>query len=131
MSLWCLMAAPLFYSGDMETLDAFTLNVLCNPEVIDVDQDEIGQSAALARISETMFLLVKDLADGSKAVGLFNRGEGQAEVSASWSVVGVAGKQAVRDLWRQTDLGSFTDAFTATVARHGVRLVKISPARQR
>ena len=43
MSLWCLMAAPLFYSGDMSRLDAFTLNVLCNPEVIEVDQDPLGK----------------------------------------------------------------------------------------
>lgn len=35
MSLWCLSAAPLFFSGDMTQLDAFTLNILCNPEVID------------------------------------------------------------------------------------------------
>jgi hypothetical protein len=37
MSLWCLSAAPLFYSGDMGKLDAFTLNVLCNPEVIEIE----------------------------------------------------------------------------------------------
>ncbi|HOH30215.1 MAG TPA: glycoside hydrolase family 27 protein, partial [Candidatus Hydrogenedentes bacterium] len=43
MSLWCLMAAPLVYSGDMTRLDAFTLNVLCNPEVIDIDQDPLGK----------------------------------------------------------------------------------------
>ena len=33
------MAAPLIYSGDMSKLDEFTLNVLCNPEVIEVNQD--------------------------------------------------------------------------------------------
>jgi alpha-galactosidase len=32
MSLWALMASPLFFSGDMTKLDEFTLNVLCNPE---------------------------------------------------------------------------------------------------
>ena len=43
MSLWCLMAAPLIYSGDMTRLDEFTLNVLCNPEVIEIDQDPLGK----------------------------------------------------------------------------------------
>ena len=42
MSMWALMAAPLFYSGDITRLDAFTLNVLCNAEVIEVDQDPLG-----------------------------------------------------------------------------------------
>ena len=126
-SLWCLMAAPLFYSGDMLHLDEFTLNVLCNPEVIDVDQDVLGQSAAVAHVTDTAFLMVKDLADGSKAVGLFNRGEFPVEVAAPWAVVGVSGKRVVRDLWRQQDLGEVSGEFKATVPRHGVVLVRIAP----
>ena len=46
MSMWCLMAAPLIFSGDMARLDPLTLNVLCNAEVIDVDQDALGRQAA-------------------------------------------------------------------------------------
>jgi alpha-galactosidase len=124
-SLWCLMAAPLFYSGDMTHLDEFTLNVLCNPEVIEVDQDALGRSASVAQVNDSAFLMVKDLADGTKAVGLFNRGEFPVEVAAPWAVVGVAGKQVVRDLWRQKDLGEFAGEFKTTVPRHGVVLVRI------
>ena len=47
MSMWCLMAAPLIFSGDMAKLDEFTLNVLCNAEVIDVDQDPLGKQARI------------------------------------------------------------------------------------
>ena len=49
MSMWCLMAAPLIFSGDMARLDPFTLNVLCNAEVIDVDQDALGRQARIVR----------------------------------------------------------------------------------
>ena len=91
MSLWCLMASPLFYSGEMGKLDPFTLNVLCNPEVIDIDQDPLGQCASVAAASDTTFLMVKDLEDGSKAVGLFNRGKAPATVTASWAVLGLRG----------------------------------------
>jgi alpha-galactosidase len=69
----------------------------------------------------------RDLEDGSKAVGLFNRGEGMAEVTANWSDLGVQGEQRVRDLWRQEDLGTYEDAFTAYVARHGVVMVRLWP----
>ena len=126
MSLWALMAAPLVYSGDMGKLDEFTRNVLCNAEVIEVDQDPLGQSAAIARLNDDTFLMIKDLEDGSKAVGLFNRGESPVEMSAPWPVVGVCGQQTVRDLWRQTDLGKFQDGFKAQVPRHGVVLVRVS-----
>jgi alpha-galactosidase len=110
-------------------LNEFTLNVLCNLEVVEVDQDPLGQSAAVAIINETPFLMVKDLEDGNKAVGLFNRAELPAEVVAPWAVLGVSSPQAVRDLWRQKDLGVFAGAFSATVPRHGVVFVRLSPKR--
>ena len=127
MSLWSLLAAPLIYSGDMGRLDAFTLNVLCNPEVIEVNQDPLGQCARNVAENEDTFVLVKDLEDGSKAIGLFNRGEFELPVTAQWSDLGVAGKQRVRDVWRQKDLGSFEGRFTAPVGRHGVVLVRLAP----
>jgi alpha-galactosidase len=128
MSLWCLMAAPLFYSGDMSQLDEFTLNVLCNPEVIAVDQDPLGECARVIPLEGDTFLMVKNMADGSKAIGLGNRGEFETEVSASWEQLGISGRQRLRDLWRQKDLGVFKKAFKAKVPRHGVMLVSLSPA---
>jgi alpha-galactosidase len=127
MSMWCLMASPLFFSGDVNTLDAFTLNVLCNPEIIEVDQDPLGQCAEVVKLSEKTFLMVKKLEDGSKAVGLFNRDTEDVKITAKWSDIGVTGKQAVRDLWRQKDLGEFDDGFTANVGRRGVVVIRIAP----
>lgn len=127
MSLWALMASPLIYSGDMSRLDEFTLNVLCNPEVIEVNQDPLGQSGAVSHLDEFTFLMVKDLEDGSQAVGLFNRGEFPAKVTAPWPVLGRKGPARVRDLWRQRDMGEFDRSFSAEVPRHGVALVRVFP----
>ena len=127
MSMWSLMAAPLIFSGDMTKLDAFTLNVLCNAEVIAVDQDPLGRQAKILRQTAGEFVLVKDLEDGSKAVGLFNLGERPAQLAVSWAELGVSGKQRVRDVWRQKDLGKFNREFHAEVPRHGVILVRLWP----
>jgi alpha-galactosidase len=126
MSLWVLMAAPLFYSGDMTKLDAFTLNVLCNPEVLDVNQDPLGQCAEAVPVGENGFLMIKDLEDGSKAVGLFNRGEFPLELSAGWPTIGIKGPHMARDLWRQRDIGLVDRAVTIKVPRHGVMLLKLT-----
>jgi alpha-galactosidase len=67
--------------------------------------------------------------DGSKAVGLFNRGDGEQTVAVDWSALGLSGEQTVRDLWRQKDLGKFSNQFEAKVGRHGAVLVKLSPAK--
>ena len=129
MSLWCLMASPLFYSGDMTRLDDFTLNVLCNPEVIEVDQDPLGECARVINLDGQTFLMVKSMADGSKAVGLGNRGESETKISAGWEQLGVSGHQRVRDLWRQKDLGIFDNKFGITVRPHAVVLVRLWPAK--
>jgi alpha-galactosidase len=129
MSLWCLSAAPLFYSGDMGRLEPFTLNVLCNPEVIEVDQDELGQCGRVVPLGPKTFVMVKDMVDGSKAVGLFNRGQVTTRVKAVWSDLGLQGSQRVRDLWRQQDLGTFEKSFDAAVPRRGGVLIRVWPAK--
>jgi len=129
MSLWCLMAAPLFFSGDMGQLDPFTLNVLCNPEVIEIDQDELGQCARVLGGDKPTFLMVKDMVDGSKAIGLFNRGAATATVKAAWSDLGLTGRQRVRDLWRQRDLGAFEQHFQSSVPSRGVVMIRVWPAK--
>ena len=126
MSMWSLMAAPLIYSGDMSKLDEFTLNVLCNPEVIEVNQDQLGESAQMIKKTDTCFLMVKNLADGSKAVGLFNRGKVAAQVDVDWSALNYTGKHTVRDLWHAKELGGFKQKFSALVPAQGVVMVKIS-----
>lgn len=126
LSLWCLMAAPLIYSGDLSHLDDFTLNVLCNPEVIEIDQDPLGNCASVVKLSDNNFIMVKAMADGSKAVGMFNRGKSDAILTADWSQLQVEGKQQVRDLWHQKEMGTFEQKFSATVPSQGVVMIRIT-----
>ncbi len=127
MSMWALMAAPLFYSGDITRLDDFTLNVLNNAEVIAVDQDALGRQAAIVRRTEDEFILAKPLEDGSLAVGLFNLSEAPRTMSVSTAELGRNGRQRVRDLWRWKDVGTIDGRYEATVGRHGVMLVRMWP----
>ena len=127
MSLWCLMAAPLFFSGDMALLDDFTLNVLCNAEAIEVNQDPLGRQAKPVVEDDETLIMAKPMEDGSLAVGLFNLAQLPRKVSVDWSLLGLRGKQRVRDLWRQKDLGPFENRFAADVPRHGVMLARFWP----
>jgi alpha-galactosidase len=127
MSLWCLMASPLIYGGDMTKLDPLTLGILCNREVIDVDIDPLGRQARIIEQTPTVLILAKDMEDGSKAVGLFNLGPMAQEISANWSALGLTGRQRVRDLWRQKDLDDSAGPFKTTIPRHGVVLIQLWP----
>jgi alpha-galactosidase len=117
------MAAPLFFSGDMEQLDPFTLNVLCNAEVIAVDQDPHGRQARIVRQTDHELVLAKPLEDGSLAVGMFNLDEEPRLMSATWRELGINGSRAIRDLWRQQDGDTVDNEYTAPVTRHGVKLI--------
>ncbi|HSB15917.1 MAG TPA: putative Ig domain-containing protein [Bryobacteraceae bacterium] len=126
VSLWSLLAAPLLLSCDIETMDDFTLSLVTNDEVIDVNQDPLGKSGVPVSRAGGLEVWAKQMEDGSQAVGLFNRSDQEATVTARWSDLGVRGKQEVRDLWRQKDLGVFEGQFQTKVAGHGVVLVRVS-----
>jgi alpha-galactosidase len=127
MSMWSLMAAPLFFSGEMADLDPFTLNVLCNAEVIDIDQDTLGKQGNIIRKTDDEFILAKPLEDGSMAIGLFNLGSTPRTISIRWADLNVKGsRQKVRDVWRQRNLGSHRDSFSSQVPSHGVALLKLT-----
>ncbi len=128
MSMWCLMAAPLIFSGDMTRLDPFTLNVLCNAEVIDVDQDPLGRQARIVRQSDDDLVLAKPMEDGSLAVGVFNLDQGERELAVGWGELGRKRAQRVRDLWRQRDLAVAREKLAARIAPHGVLMVRLWPA---
>jgi alpha-galactosidase len=125
ISLWCLLSAPLLIGCDMTQFDPFTLNLLENDEVLAVDQDPLGKEATTVAKNGDTRVYAKDLANGSKAVGLFNLGETEAQVQVNWSDLSLNGKLHVRDLWRQKNLGKFRNSFSATVPRHGVVLIRV------
>ena len=127
MSMWSLMASPLFFSGDMSHLDEFTLNVLCNAEVIEVDQDPLGKQARIVRQTEEELVLAKPMDDGSLALGLFNLGEGARPIEVSWRELEISGRRRIRDLWRQSDTGVVSGQYGAEVERHGVMFVRLFP----
>ena len=126
MSLWSLGAAPLIFSGDMSKLDEFTLNVLCNPEVIDINQDALGQCGAVVILTDKTFLMVKELENGDKAVGFFNRGDKAADMTAQWAVLGLVGPVMARDVWRQKEIGKLDSSYTVTVPPRGVVMLRFS-----
>ncbi len=128
MSMWCLMAAPLIFSGDMTKLDDFTLNILCNAEVIDIDQDPLGVQGKIVRQDVKHFVMIKPLQDGSKAIGIFNlQGYEALEVSLPWSEVDLETPRRIRDPWRQKDLArsEIKSTYQVTLPEYGVRLLRL------
>ncbi len=126
MTMWCLQSNLLLLSCYVHLLDEFTLRLLTNDEVIEVNQDPLGMPVTRNSKKGDAEVWSKKLEDGSLAVGLFNRGKKELEVSVNWQELGIEGAQKVRDLWRQQDEGVFAEGYSAKVNSHGVKFILLT-----
>ena len=127
ISLWCLLSSPLLLGCDLTRLDAFTLNLLTNDEILAVNQDPRGEQAQRIVKDDKYEIWAKRMEDGSLVAGFFNTDYifGDAmRITASWEILGLKGSYQVRDLWRQKEEGAFRDSFSADVPVHGVKMVR-------
>jgi alpha-galactosidase len=132
MTLWSMAAAPLLIGCDMAKMDKFTLDLLTNTEVLDVNQDPLGLPAVQVVSTAKTTVWARPLFDGTVALALFNRGSRQAEVSVKWDELNralapkksISGKQNLRDLWQRKNLGAF-EGWTTAVPGHGAVLLKL------
>jgi alpha-galactosidase len=143
VSLFALLSAPLMIGCPIEQLDSFTLNLLSNDEILEIDQDPLGQSARLLLDEDGVQVWVKLMEDGSYAIGLFNiDGFGKTPQSYfrwgdekarpftfDFKKVGLKGKWRLRDVWRQKDLGEFDGSFATKINHHGVMMIRMVPVK--
>lgn len=105
MSLWALAPSPLMLGPNLPDNDDWTTALLTNPEVLAVDQDSLGaQGRRRALLASGAEIWTKKLADGSLAVGFFNRTEKLLTVDSPWRNLGFPDAPKVRDLWLRKDL---------------------------
>ena len=129
ISLWALMASPLLIGCDLTKMDDFTLGLLTNSEVLDINQDSYGYQASRHISTDEEVVYVKPLDDNSIAVGVFNLTTEPRKIGFRPIDLGIIDEQIVRDVWRQKDLGTvtFKEHYEVEVAPHGVVLLRLYP----
>jgi alpha-galactosidase len=125
ITLWCLLASPLLIGCDLNQLDPFTLNLLTNDEVLSVNQDPLGKQAIQVKANSNYQIWVKELEDGSKAVGLFNMTKNPLYIPVDLKDLSLKGKFKLRNLWKQSYLGFVETHFEMRVLPHGTALLGI------
>jgi alpha-galactosidase len=125
MTLWSIARSPLMFGGDMTKMDAFTLSLLTNDEVLAVDQRSTENRPLFDKGG-----LVAWAADvpGSpdRYLALFNRTEVPAIVAVGMADVGIKANARARDLWLHADAGAAGPEFSAVVPPHGAGLYRLS-----
>jgi hypothetical protein len=130
MSLWALAPSPLMLGMNLPDNDDWTTAMLSNPEVLAVNQDSLGRAAhrmtGPPQVAETW---MKGLADGSFAVGFFNRSAQPVKVNFPWRNLGFLSAPEVRDLWLRQDLGR-QENFITELPPHGCTLLRLHSPNQ-
>jgi alpha-galactosidase len=103
-----------------------TIALLTNREVIAIDQDRLGKQADRVRAEGTQEIWARPLADGSKAIGIFNRFDWPQAIEINFREFGYTGSVKARDLWAGKDLAGLTGQYKAHVLGHGVVLLRVS-----
>lgn len=122
MSLWALLAAPLLAGNDLSKMTDETKAILLNKGVIAIDQDPLGRQGDRVSANGPFEVWSKPLADGSLAVGLFNRGTDEEEMSIPTEALGIHNASHIRNIWNPGD----TSNGPWRVPSHGVVLLRIS-----
>ncbi len=139
-TLWAIWSAPLILGCNLDELDEFTLSLLKNPEVIEINQDRLGIQAELVWEENGISIFRKPLYDGSWAIAVINRGLYQdkvidrfnwgpsekSEINVSLTDIGLPKQYRVRDLWRREDLGKREGRIILRIPHHGVSLLKLT-----
>jgi len=123
-SLRAFFASPIQISCDLAQVDEFLLSVLCNEEVIAINQDCGGYSAKhymMLEAGEKMIHVWKrKLENGDIAYAAFNLGKTEEKIS-----IYLDEECTVRDVWAKKDLSN-TSRISLTMKPHTVRIFRTS-----
>ena len=132
--LWCLLAAPLIIGCDVRNMDQATNDILCNHDLISINQDLLGcqgfRVGEMVHANEVAQVWAKPLLDGSIAVGLFNLGQRDNRlISVAWESLGLSADRlyCVIDLCSGDELGFYRGDFSTYVESHDVATVRLIP----
>ena len=124
ISMWAILNAPLLIACQMNVIDDFTVKLLVNPEVIDVDQDVAEAPGDIVVSTNDDLVFAKKLCDGSVAICAVNLCPFKRRVTVNFKDAGLTGRVRLRDLWRRRDIGTFQDSFTTELPPHAPLFVR-------
>ena len=123
MTLWAITRSPLIMGGDLRHLDAPTLALLTNREVLAVNQSSTeNQPHFMADGTRIWSARAGQGADFYLA--LFNTTAGPRQVSLGLDRLGL-GAASVRDLWTGAQLGTARGSFGTLLPPHGAGLFRL------
>ena len=113
-------------SNDLLTMTPEAVALLTNRDVIAVDQDALGKQGDRVSAEGPIEIWTCTLADGPKAVGIFNRHHLAMTTQVDFLSLEFSRAVKAKDLWQGKDLGSIGSTYAVKISAHGVLFLKFS-----
>ncbi|HLP53270.1 MAG TPA: glycoside hydrolase family 27 protein, partial [Chitinophagales bacterium] len=128
MSLWCMLNAPLLSGCDLRNMNGPTKDILLNPDIIAINQDEKGEQAQVVSKAGGVWIYRKQLSDGGVAVAVFNKTK--KSIKRGWTMHALAGNDktaTMRNVWQHTST-TYTsgEKITLEIKPHEALVFRIS-----
>jgi len=127
VTLWSIICAPFFFSCDINEIDEFTVRLLANADVFNINQDELGLVAKVIRNEGDETIMVKEMSDGTKILAVFNRNVNDEKIiNIKWSEFDKSVAFSVYDVWRQKKAGIYKEGLSVKLSPDGVALFRLT-----
>jgi alpha-galactosidase len=125
MTLWSIARSPLIMGGDLRHLDAATLALLTNREVLAVNQASTDNQPHFVEDGMRVWT-ARPEEGGGRYLALFNLRAEEREVGVDLRWLDLPREVRVRDLWSGRDLGVMQGRVAQTLGGHGAGLYRLT-----
>lgn len=122
MTLWAVFRSPLFFGGELRLTDNYTLSLVTNPEVINVNQNS---EKPLFVYNKGGIAVWQTKIENCTAVAIFNLSDEEKHYKLSFSDLGIENVRAVRDLWARKDIPKCENDVTVSLKPHSSEFFEI------
>lgn len=125
-SLWCMFSAPLLTSCDLRKMNDATTNILLNPEILAIDQDELGEQAHPVYRMGGIRVYLKRLKSGAIAVAVLNTSKSEKQFDLKENTLDIDGTFTAYDVWQHKTIGTLKDKLPLTLKPHQTIVLRLS-----
>lgn len=122
MTLWAVFRSPLFFGGELRLTDDYTLSLVTNPEVINVNQNS---EKPLFVYNKGGIAVWQTKIENCTAVAVFNLSDEEKHYKLSFSDLGIENVRAVRDLWARKDIPKCENDVAVSLKPHSSEFFEI------
>ena len=128
MSLFAIFRSPLMFGGNLPDNDEFTLSLLNNKGVLEVNQHS-ANNRQLFNKDGLIAWIADDSKTGDKYLAVFNASDKEpaaVKIPVLFEQLGLKGRCTVKDLWTNSIVGKFENEFAPLIRSHASGLYRIS-----